>query len=48
MRREYYGFVFEGVDLDTPILNYYFKRVSVDCFLYYRINKARRKMGFLK
>ncbi|MGG3920529.1 hypothetical protein ABEV41_01015 [Geobacillus thermodenitrificans] len=34
--------------LDTPILNYYFKSVRVDRYLYDKIKKARIKMGYIK
>jgi hypothetical protein len=42
------SFLLRGLEIETPILNYYFKSVKVPIFTYDEINKARRKMGFLK
>lgn len=40
-----YGFVFEEKELNTPILNYYFKKVTVDFFTHMVITHTRKKLG---
>lgn len=45
---EYYGFVFKGLELETPTLKYYFKSVYLNPFLHDAIRIARNKMGFIK
>ncbi|WP_181170451.1 hypothetical protein [Priestia megaterium] len=45
---ECFGFVFKGLELDTPTLNYYFKSVHINPFLHDAIRAARNKMGFIK
>lgn len=40
--------VFRGCELDTPTLNFYFKRVTVDYWLHMKITKGRHKLGYIK